>query len=141
MPSTFLGEPVLCSKKKNLCAAGESTERRRGLRGVGVWWPCKSSPVESMSKAREDFGYFAFFLNSSKHRSCGSVITNSNDLFISCRVWVSHNKLVYQLQNSSGYSTGTAEFLHKFAYSQLKSWSNLNYNHGRNASQNCPVTT
>ena len=84
--STFLGVPVLCSKEKNPSAAGESKERRRGVREVVVWWPCKSSPVESRSKARESFGYFAFFLNSSKRRCCGSVITNSNDLSIFCGV-------------------------------------------------------
>ena len=86
MSSTFLGVPVLCSNEKNRFPAGESKERGRargvGVRGMRMWWPCKSSPVESRNKATESFGYFAFFLNSSKHHSCGSVTMNSDDLSI-----------------------------------------------------------
>ena len=72
------------SNKKNRCAPWNSMERgvRQGVRGLRVQWRSNSSLVESRSKASENFGYFSFCLNSSKHRSCGSVTTSSDDLSI-----------------------------------------------------------
>ena len=122
--------------------------------GGGWWkgWGCGST-VSSPQWSLENFGYFAFFLNSSKHRSCGyeqwclSIFFwgglsfgYQTDIPASKWLWIWHWCI--------------AEFLNKLAESQLRSSCNSNYNHGRskclcllnyshdrNNTSNCLVTT
>ena len=102
--SNFSGGRGGWKGEKPLCSWGVWGE-------VGGQGCCKPSPMGSRDKALKNIWLFCI-LNSSKHRSHGSVTMNGDKsftlnfyIFEKLGVWVWDPKLVYQLQNSSGYST------------------------------------